>query len=228
MNIFRALLQSAAVFALLCIGAGSFLLTRDAHKLIRDADKAVQDADAVLQVQSADLSADEMHLDLVLTHLDATVSELDAASIEQRAYWQKTSVDSDKTVKALRLAVDRVSLLVDHTDKNLNEVLLPDFDRETVLTSQSAQAAFASVGHAGDEVAFSIDDLPPIFENLREGTAQLSLASAHANNILANGEKTAVYYEKKLTTPASFAKRTAEALLDIGSKLGNIMVGFVK
>ena len=222
------MLQSAAVFALLCLGVSTAILAHDAHRLALDTDKTVRDVDAVLQVQNVNLSADEARLNVVLDHLDSTVSELDAASVEQRAYWQKTSADSDKTVKALRLAVDRASLLLDHTDKQLNGAILPDLDREMNLTAESAQLAFASVGHAGDQLAFSIDDLPPIFENLREGTAQLSLASGHANNILASGERTAAYYEKKLTTPASFAERTGKALLDVGSKLGNIMAGFVK
>jgi len=216
------------VFALLCLGVSTAILAHDAHRLALDTDKTVRDVDAVLQVQNVNLSADEARLNVVLDHLDSTVSELDAASVEQRAYWQKTSADSDKTVKALRLAVDRASLLLDHTDKQLNGAILPDLDREMNLTAESAQLAFASVGHAGDQLAFSIDDLPPIFENLREGTAQLSLASGHANNILASGERTAAYYEKKLTTPASFAERTGKALLDVGSKLGNIMAGFVK
>ena len=224
----KALLQSAAVFALLCLGVSTVILAHDAHRLVLDTDKTVRDVDAVLQVQGVNLAAEEAHLDSVLAHVDATVAQLDAASVEQRAYWQKTSADSDKTVKALRLTVDRASLLLDHTDKQLNGQILPDLDRQMNLTAQSAQVAMGSIGHASDQIAFSVSDLPPIFENLREGTAELTSASAHADKILASGERTAAYYEKKLTTPASFAERTAKTLLDVGSKLGNIMAGFVK
>jgi len=224
----KVLLQVAAVFALLSLGVSTAILAHDAHRLARDTDKTVRDVDAVLQVQSVNLAADEARLNVVLDHLDSTVAQLDAASVEQRAYWQKTSADSDKTVKALRLTVDRASLLLDHTDKQLNGAILPDVDRQLNLTAQSAQLAFASLGHASDQIAFSVSDLPPIFDNLREGTAELASASGHADKILASGEHTAAYYEKKLTTPASFAERTGKALLDVGSKLGNIMAGFVK
>ena len=137
------------------------------------------------------LASSESQLNAVLGHLDGAISQFNGAATEQRAYWQKTSADSDKTVKALRIAVDRASLLLDHTDKELNGSLLPDFDRQMTLTSDSAQLAFGSVTHAGDALTFDIEDLPPIFANLRETTAQFALASGHANQILASGEHTA-------------------------------------
>jgi ABC-type transporter Mla subunit MlaD len=224
----KIVLQVAAAFALLSVGVLAAVLSYDSHHLALQADKTLQDLDTALKIQNVNLSTTQAHLDSVLTDLDGTVSQLNQAAAEERAYWRKTSADSDKTVKALRLTVDRAAMLLDKTDKQLNTSLLPDLDREVILTSQSAQSAFGSLGHAADQVAFTVDDLPPIFENLREGTAQLALASGHANNILASGEHTAAYYDKKLTTPLSFARQVGNVLLDTGSKLGNIMAGFVK
>ena len=226
----KAFLQLAAALALLSVGTGAAVLTYDAHRLARRVDQSMTTLDTQLKVQSLNLAQDEMHLDAVL-------SEVEKAAIEQRAYWQKTSADSDKTVKALRVAVDRASLLLDHTDKQLNGALLPDADREMVLTAQAAQSSLASFGRTSDTLAFQVNELNvgPAMANLSESSARLANtmgnlqgASLHANNILAAGDRTAVYYEKKLTTPASFARKLAEALLDVGAKLGSIFAGFVK
>jgi hypothetical protein len=226
----RSLLQVAAVFALLCLGVSTAVLSYDTHRIALDADATLRDIDSTVKAQSLDLQQDELQLNLVL-------DEVGKAATEQRAYWQKTSADSDKTVKALRLAVDRASLLLDHSDKQLNGVLLPDLDGQIRLTAESAQSAFSSVGHVGDALTFQVDqlDIGPAMANLNESSARLAntmaylqSASGHADGILGAGERTALYYEKKLTTPASFAKRLGMGLLDVGSKAGNIVSGFVK
>jgi hypothetical protein len=233
----RSLLQAAAVFALLCLGVSTAVLSYDTHRIALDADKTLRDIDSTVKAQSLDLQQDELQLNLVL-------DEVGKAATEQRAYWQKTSADSDKTVKALRLAVDRASLLLDHTDKQLNGALIPavitdatDLDGQIKLTGESAQMAFSSVGHVGDALTFQVDqlDLGPAIANLNESSARLAntmaylqSASGHADGILGAGERTALYYEKKLTTPASFAKRLGMGLLDVGSKAGNIVTGFAK
>ena len=224
----KAFLQFVAALALISCGASAVVLAWDGHRLLSDADVTLRDVDAESLSLHADVSAQIAHVDAIITSAQAASEQMRLAAVEQRAYWQKTSADSDKTVKALRLAVDRAALLLDHTDKQLTGTLLPDVDRQVNATAESAQFALGSITHAGDALTFSINDLPPIFANLREGTAELSLASAHADKILADGERTADYYEKKLTTPASFAKRLGMGLLDVGSKLGNVMSGFVK
>ena len=163
-----------------------------------DLDQTIITAQESLKMQNLNLASDEQKLDAVL-------DVVNSAATEQRNYWQKTSADSDKTVKALRIAVDRASLLLDHTDKNLNGALLPDVDREFGFTAQTAQMAFDSVGKTADAATFQINDLGPTMANLGETSARLANAAAyfqsasgHADKILADGEKTADYYEKKL------------------------------
>lgn len=224
----KAALTLAAIFALLCTGVGVAILTIDAHHCALEAQRALKDIDDEVRVQGENLANDEQRLNLVLGHVDATVGQLNLAAAEQRAYWQKTSADSDKTVKALRLAVDRTSLFLDHADKELNGVLLPNFDRNFALTSMEAQKSLSAITGAANELTIDLRDLGPTFANVGEGSARLANAAGHADKILADGEKTADYYEKKLTTPASFAHRVAMGALDVGSKLGNIMAGFVK
>lgn len=224
----KFVLQLVAALTLAALSACAVILSVDAHQFVFDLDQTVITAQESLKTQNLNLASDEQKLNAVL-------DVVNSAATEQRNYWQKTSADSDKTVKALRIAVDRASLLLDHTDKNLNGALLPDVDREFGFTAQSAQMAFDSVGKTADAATFQINDLGPTMTNLGETSARLANAAAyfqsasgHADKILADGEKTADYYEKKLTTPASFAQRLGYGLLDVGSKLGNIMAGFVK
>jgi hypothetical protein len=221
----KALLQVAATLALLCIGAGVVVLSRDAHHLLLDADATMRHADAVTSDVQKAFEADEARIGPLLTSIDG-------AAAEQRAYWQKTSADSDKTVKALRIAVDRASLLLDHTDKQLNDSLLPDADRQLNLTAASAQFSFSSIGHAGDALTLQLNDLGPTLTNLQESSGQMAIAakyfasaSGHADNILGSGERTAKYYEKKLTTPATFAQKLAGAVLSYGSEARILFVG---
>ncbi len=226
MNIFRVLLQSAAVFALLCLSVCMIILAHDAHRLALDTDKAVRDLEATLQAQGANLSADEMHLDLVLDHLDGTISQLHQAAVEERTYWLKTSADSDKTVKALRLAVDRASLLLDHTDKQLNGALLPDIDRELQLTSQSAQMSIASLGQASDILALQLNDpaISQVAEHLNDASKSVAATADHLDKATADIERDV----HRLTKPPSLIKQIGMVILDVAAKLGSVFAGFVR
>jgi len=224
----KAFLYLSASVCLLTLAVSTTLLCTRALEMEKHADAAILDLDEAIKQQNIDLAQDEFHLDQVMGDLQGTISELNVAAKQQQAYWAKTSADSDKTVKALRLTTDRLALLMKHTDEQLNSSLLPDLDRQLNLTTEQAQLTLGSIGHASDALTFQINDLGPIVANLSETSAQLALSSQHADKILADGEHTADYYEKRLTTPASFAKRVGMTLLDVGSKLGNIMSGFVK
>ena len=224
----RSFLQFAAALALLSVAVGAAVLSWDAHRLAEQTGQTIETINFTIETQNTNLVADE-------TKLRSTLDLVDAAAAEQRAYWLKTSADSDKTVKAMRLMVDRAGLLLSHTDEQLNGRVLPDLTLQFDAISQDAQMTLGTLGHAGDALTSQINDLGPTVANLGETSSRLAIAAgsgaeavAHADHILADGEKTADYYEKKLTTPASFAHRVAMTLLDVGSKLGSIMAGFVK
>lgn len=223
----KTLLYLSGSIALLTLAVSAAVVCVDVHSLAKESKRVLDQAGEAISTQNVNLAQDEMHLDLVLGELEGTASQLNGAAKEQQVYWAKISADSDKTVKALRLTTDRIALLADHTDKALTGYLLPDVDRQMNFTADRLQATLDGVSHASDALTFQINDVGPIIANLSESSAQLALASQHANKILADGEHTADYYEKRLTTPASFAHRVGMTLLDVGSKLGNIMAGFV-
>ncbi len=230
----RAILETVAIFALLALAGCTILLTHDAHRISQASEKTMADIDAAVKAQSMNLSADEAHLDSVL-------NQVDKAAAEQRAYWQKISVDSDHQVKALGLVTRNAESFFYNLDKQVNGSLLPDLDGQIKLTAgqlnltaQSAQSAFASFGHTSDALGFQVNqlDLGPMFANLDESSARLATtmgylqsAGGHADNILGAGEKTALYYEKKLTTPASFARKLSDFILQSGSEARILFVG---
>lgn len=222
----KSVLQFAAILALIAVSASTTLVCWDTHKLATQAQIDLHDLDDSIKIQSVNLAADEQHLSLVMDRLDGTIDQLNAAAIEQRAYWQKTSADSDKTVKALRVTVDRASLLLDHTDKQLNSFLLPDLDRSVDLTSAEAQLSLASFTHAGDALTWQLDDpaISSLAQNLNEASAHVAESSAHLERTTADIEQ-AVH---RVTRPPSLAKRIGMGLLDVGAKLGSIAAGFVR
>jgi hypothetical protein len=222
----KTALYSAAIFALLSLGVSTIVLTRDTHRIALDADKAIHDLDDAAKVQNLNLATDEAQLSAVMQHLDTTISTVNQAAVEQRAYWQKTSADSDRTVKALRLAVDRASLLLDHTDQQLNGTLLPDLDRQLQLTSKQAQFALGSVGHAGDALTFQLNDpaIADLAKQLDDSSHSLSLTADHLEKATADIQQDV----HRLTRPPSFLKQLGMGILDVGAKLGSIAAGFVR
>jgi len=222
----KTVLQIAAVLALLSLGTSTALLCYDTHQIAHQANVTLQDLDSVLKVQSANFSIDAQRLEQVLASVDSTAGQLNSAAAEQRAYWQKTSADSDKTVKALRLTIDRFGLFVKHSDETVNSFVLPDLDRQLTLTSDQAQLSLAAFGHAGDVLAFQLDDpaIADLAKNLDQSAATLTQTSDHLEKATADIEQ-AVH---RLTRPPSLAKRIGMAILDVGAKLGSIAAGFVR
>ena len=222
----KTALQFAAIVALLCLAVGETVLSYDTHRIARQADTTLRDLDDELKVQGSNLAIDEQHLEQVLSGVDVAVGQFNAAAAEQRAYWQKTSADSDKTVKALRLTIDRFGLFVSHSDASLNSFVLPDLDLQMRLASEQAQLSLASFGHAGDVLAFQLDDpaISDLAKNLDQSAATLTETSAHLEKTTADIEQ-AVH---RLTRPPSLAKRIGMGILDVGAKLGSMAAGFVR
>lgn len=224
----KFVLQLLAALALIAVSACVVVLSIDAHQTAQDFDQTIVTAQESLKVQSLNLASDEQKLDAVL-------DVVNSAATEQRNYWQKTSADSDKTVKALRIAVDRASLLLrSHRQKSQRRTAAGcrsriHLHRSIRTNGIRLRGRDCGRGHISNQRSRSNDGQPgQDSARLANAAAYFQSASGHADKILADGEKTADYYEKKLTTPASFAQRLGYGLLDVGSKLGNIMAGFVK
>jgi hypothetical protein len=226
----KTALQAAAVLALLAFAAGTAVLSLDAHRFLRDGDDMVLHADTATTLFSASIAGKKREVDAVLKNLGETVNSAQQAATEQRAYWQKTSADSDKTVKALRVVVDRAGLLMKHTDEQLNSSFFPDLDRNLTLTSESAQLAMASFSHAGEALEFQLNDIdaPRLVAHMDETALHLDAAALSLEHSAQSGEHVAKFYEDKLTKPASLAKQIGLGAVDLAAKFGSMFAGFAK
>ena len=106
---------------------------------------------------------------------DAAASARDAseqaklAATEQRAYWQKTSLETYKTMASLRLTIVRI-------DESLNDVLVPrvagSLDAATALETSAARNLTATTAKIDD----TIDALRPMIDGGIAATAAASAA----------------------------------------------------
>ena len=87
-----------------------------------------------------------------------------------------------------------------------------------------------SLTHAGDALTFQLNDPEwgQTLHGLNMTAASLASFSAHADDSMLHVDHTITYYDKKLTTPAGFAKTLASTVLNVGSQAGNIITGFIK
>jgi ABC-type transporter Mla subunit MlaD len=97
--------------------------------------------------------------------------EASAAAVEQRAYWNKTSLETYKTMAALRLTIVRV-------DQSLNDVLVPRVAANLDATAQLETSAARDLTDVTAKVDTTIDSLRPAIDG---GIAATQSASAALN-----------------------------------------------
>jgi hypothetical protein len=202
--------------------AGTVLLVRDIHCLLLDADSTMRHADAMTVEAQTTMRATSQNLNAILIQTGIAADQARLAATEQRAYWEKTSLDSDKTVKALRLTIDRAALLLSHTDQQLNDLTFPNLNAQISQVGQSGVSSAKALESSADALhdLFADPHLSGLVVNLDQTSASLSQTAA-------SGAHVAKFYETKLTKPASLAKTVLLGALDIVSKFGNIFSGFI-
>lgn len=179
----RVVLAVCAI-ALTC---AALLISYDVHYLLVDSDAAVMQTQAtVLQVQNAiqqgqtDETVTAQHLNLILAEVEGVTGEAKLAASEQRAAWNKTAVETDKTARAVRMLIDR-------TDRKLNDGLLPELMQQTDVLAGQADIALISIGHTSDTLNEQLNDphimslasrLDDSAENMSKATASFADASA--------------------------------------------------
>jgi hypothetical protein len=191
--------------------AAVLVLAWDGHQLLLTAQSNAVRSDALLAklqndeaemypaihsaINSAMVTADTVqliaidaqpHIAQILADSGSAVSQAALFASEQRAQLQKTGADSDATVKASRIVIDRAGLFFKHADEQMNTAptaVLPM--ASLALGSLNTQLADPHI--AG--VALHLDD------------TSLSLAQTAAS-----GAHVARFYEQKLTKAKGIAK----------------------
>jgi hypothetical protein len=124
------------------------------------------------------------------------------AAIEQRAYWNKTSLETYKTMASLRLTIVR-------TDHSLNDVLVPQLGATLDQTNRLSSTAAL-------ELQKTMDGLQPALGNLARasGAAADTLADPAIHDSLAHvdeaSQKTAVLADQTAQTAAHLNAASAD------------------
>jgi hypothetical protein len=106
-------------------------------------------------------------------------AQANLAAAEQRAYWQKTSLETYKTMASLRLTIVRA-------DHSINDVLVPQLSMTLRDTDQT-------VLRAGNAVTDAQRQLTPAIENLARASSAAAdaLADPHIAESIAHVDETA-------------------------------------
>lgn len=217
MNTLKAALLISAI---LCMVVVSGVVVRIGEKV----SKAVSDVDAAAIQAKSDVHENSLQISDVLIKVQSTAQVIQDAAVENRKYYDKAAKDSAKTVDALRLLIDR-------TNQQLNDGVLPEaktsiaeFSAHSDETLDALTASSKSLGNAADSLNKTVSD-PHILETFKHidvASLQLSQTAGHLNNIAAMGE----IEVRRLTRPASLGKQIVYGTLSTAAKVGSVFAGF--
>lgn len=169
-----------------------------------------------------------------LREADLTLKNLREASATWKQASEEQSQNTSKAMSNVSVAAERLSTFVSRTDNSVNSVLLPALSTSIeqqnaalLETQKDLQANLSQMAQATAELqktlvaADAVIADPAIkvsLQNLADASESASDATEHLSGITAAGQRTAEYYEKKLSTPQSFAKTLLQAVLQLGSQ----------
>jgi len=163
-SIHLAMLTAVTVAALFLLGD----LAELARHLQRDADSMAANVNTLL-VTGNDTMAKAREASEQAILASTAIAQ---AAVEQRAYWNKTSLETYKTMAALRLAIVR-------TNESLNDTIAPRM-------SGSLDASIDLQRAATERLNRTMDDLRPAIANLVESSAAASAAMQAAGRDLSD------------------------------------------
>lgn len=184
------------------------LLLLECQGLVRDVRLSVRMSDSVLgNVNEASLETAQIAISLKGATDEETrrlAATIDEARKDGRA--SRATLDSFRQV-----LIDFHQQVVPSVTKTIADIddatlaLKPTFDNAAKATSSAA-------------TLLSDPSISLALHNLEDLTAHANQSTEHLEAVTAAGERTALYYEKRLTTPQSFLKTLVQAVLQLGSQ----------
>jgi ABC-type transporter Mla subunit MlaD len=171
------------------------------------------DLDTGINQIATDLHANQGKLGAEIELAKGVTKRLDAAEQKQSKYWDSTARQSTDVVRDLRL-------LIAHADRTT----LPAANEAIEDFRQNSDDALMALTKAADSLNAQVSD-PHIGETIAHldvMTLKFSDTADHLNNISAMGE----IEVKRLTAPASLAKRLVFGTLTTAGKVGSALAGF--
>jgi hypothetical protein len=202
----------AVTICLIAVSVSVIDLNLRGRKLLVDTDAAV------LQMEHDSTEAAK-NVNQILEKVSIAAQRIDDASEENRKYYAQATRQAAGTIKALRLFLDRA-------DRQLNDGLLPELQKSVWNFDKNSEQSLTALTQAADSLNLQLADphISNTVENLDSATADLAVTSEHLDHISAIAEAEA----RRLTKPASLAKRIGMGILEVGSQLGSIAAGFAK
>jgi hypothetical protein len=164
-----------ACFLLFTVTIAIGVLPVDLHHNLRDVDATAKHLDEFVSDASIDYAIKAEQINHIIYAARVTADQAGLLAIEQRAQLRKTSADSDKTVKALRVVIDRAGLLMKHTDEQLNAQALPQI---TAATEQNMNA----IGDSARALTAQLNDpqIPALLGHFNTISGNLQIISGNS------------------------------------------------
>lgn len=214
---------------LIAVSAATIATLLEARGLIRDSRTDVNKI-------SSDLSAIAVTSEAAATQMKEASVQANLASQEQRKYWNKTSLETYKTMADLRLTIVR-------TDRSLNDVFVPQLTRSVGELSRSVgdtekliadmhqelQPSLLNLARASSAAADTMSN-PSIKESLAHvdaTSAQLEKGSEQLALTAGNIEQATDAINQKIhqaLKPASLGQRIFERILGIAGPAAQVAV----
>lgn len=173
----RSALPALGALFLSLLAVAVAMVAIELHAVLEHVDADVQHVDQLIQQVSRTSEALDGQASGILSSVDLAAQQAALFAVEQRTQLQRTSGDSDKTVKALRIVIDRAGLLMKHADE------------EIAVNSGQAQITVAKLGESADGLTRLADtfdtrlrdpSLPQLLEHLDAIAGSLQVVSANS------------------------------------------------
>jgi hypothetical protein len=197
------------IFEHICLAAvtaGAVFLTIELGLFARDA--------------RLDLHATAAKVDRLLTTANETAGQARDASeqaklaaIEQRAYWNKTSLETYKTMASVRLTIVRA-------DHSLNDILAPQLSATLQSTDRLSSTA-------SDQIAQTLDQMRPVLENLARASAAAAdtMADPEIRQAIGHADETSAHAAAAADQTAQIAANLNKASADFAAYVHKITTG---
>lgn len=176
------MIRTCICFLLLTLAVAIGVLSMDLHHNLRDSDAVLKHFDSVVSDVSVDYAIKAEQIEHIIYAARVTADQAGMLAIEQRAQLRKTSADSDKTVKALRVTIDRAGLLLKHTDEELNGETLPAITLGAADTFEAISANADAIGDSAKALTAQLNDpqIPALLGHFNTISGNLEIISGNS------------------------------------------------
>lgn len=168
----------------------------------------VKQTTASVRAIAQDVHATSINVNRTLYQTRQVVTNVKEASDQEAKYWQKTSIESAKTVHALRQLIDR-------TDRQLNDGFLPAAtaavhhqDESLTAIGRDAETSLRASNQALAQLNDTLRQLSPV---VIDTTKHIDATTQHIDATTADAQA----YVHRLTKPASTARTVGTTVLNV-------------